>query len=47
MRRDGEAWTLTLPATEVGCFRAKAYAVDERGFQHWPGGPDFCVSVHQ
>ena len=46
MRRDGEAWTLTLPATEVGCFRAKAYAVDERGFQHWPGGPDFCVSVH-
>jgi starch synthase (maltosyl-transferring) len=39
-------FTLTLPLAEVGHFKAKAYALDERGHQHWPGGADFGVSVH-
>lgn len=37
---------VTLPLTEVGYFKAKAYALDARGLQHWPHGPDFGVSVH-
>jgi starch synthase (maltosyl-transferring) len=41
-----EGWSLTLPLTEVGFFKAKAYALDERGFQHWPGGPDVGISIH-
>lgn len=41
---DGE-WQLTLPFTEVGWFKAKPYALDPRGFQHWPDGGDFGVSV--
>ncbi len=45
MERSGEAWTLTLPLAEVGYFKAKAYALDEKGWQHWPEGPDFGVSV--
>jgi predicted glycogen debranching enzyme len=43
--REGEEWGLTLPLAEVGYFRGKAYAVDEKGWQHWPSGPDFGVSV--
>jgi predicted glycogen debranching enzyme len=39
-------WSLVLPVTEVGYFKAKVYTVDERGFQHWPGGPDAGISVH-
>ena len=42
---DGE-WQLTLPLTEVGWFKAKPYALDPQGFQHWPSGDDFGVSVH-
>ncbi len=42
---DGE-WQLTLPLTEVGWFKAKPYALDPHGFQHWPQGSDFGVSVH-
>lgn len=38
-------WSLTLPLAEAGFFKAKAYALDERGWQHWPSGPDFGVSV--
>ena len=41
----GEA-RLVLPLSEVGYFLAKAFATDERGFQHWPDGADFGVSVH-
>ena len=37
---------LVLPLTEVGYFHAKAFAIDARGFQHWPHGADFGVSVH-
>jgi starch synthase (maltosyl-transferring) len=39
------AWTLDLPLTEIGWFKAKAYARDAEGFQHWPDGPDFGVNV--
>jgi glycogen debranching enzyme/glycosidase len=46
MSQEGGEWKLVLPLTEVGWFRAKAYAVDERGSQHWPGGPDLGISVH-
>ena len=42
---DGE-WQLTLPLTEVGWFKAKPYVLDGEGFQHWPDGDDFGVSVH-
>ncbi|MBE7502167.1 MAG: glycogen debranching enzyme N-terminal domain-containing protein [Verrucomicrobiales bacterium] len=45
MQRVGDAWTLELPLAEVGFFKAKAYALDERGWQHWPDGPDFGVNV--
>ena len=46
MRRESSGWVVELALTEVGFFRAKAYAVDERGFQVWPDGPDFGLSVH-
>jgi len=42
---DGE-WQLALPLTEVGWFKAKPYLLDPSGFQHWPEGDDFGVSVH-
>ncbi len=45
MQREGEAWVLELPLAEVGYFRAKACAVDPRGWLHWPEGPDFGVNV--
>ena len=46
MRVDGAGWTLELPLTEVGYFRAKAYFIDEQGWQHWPEGSDVGISVH-
>ena len=42
---DGE-WRLAVPLTEVGWFKAKPYLLDANGFQHWPDGEDFGVSVH-
>jgi starch synthase (maltosyl-transferring) len=41
-----EGWELDLPLTEVGYFRAKAYAINSEGRQFWPEGPDAGVSVH-
>lgn len=38
-------WALDLPLTETGHFRAKAYAVDPEGRQHWPDGEDLGISV--
>ena len=35
-----------MPLAEVGYFKAKAYLVDPRGWQHWPDGPDVGISVH-
>jgi predicted glycogen debranching enzyme len=46
MRREGDEWFVELAFTEVGWFKAKAYAVDERGWQIWPDGPDIGLSVH-
>jgi len=45
MRPDAGGWSLTLPLAETGFFKAKAYALDGRGWQHWPAGPDFGLSV--
>src|SRR5437773_530411 len=39
-------WALDLPVSEPGFFKAKAYLVDPRGWQHWPDGPDAGLSVH-
>ncbi|HXJ62093.1 MAG TPA: hypothetical protein VNU68_36100, partial [Verrucomicrobiae bacterium] len=38
--------SLSFSLTEPGFFKAKAYAIDPRGRQYWPDGPDFGVSVH-
>ncbi|HLH54485.1 MAG TPA: amylo-alpha-1,6-glucosidase [Verrucomicrobiae bacterium] len=46
MARDADGWRLNLPVAEVGYFKAKAYAVDPRGWQRWPEGADFGISVH-
>ncbi|HKI71987.1 MAG TPA: hypothetical protein VKA81_06405, partial [Verrucomicrobiae bacterium] len=46
MRREGDQWSVELTLTEVGWFKAKAYAVDEKGWQLWPEGPDAGLSVH-
>jgi starch synthase (maltosyl-transferring) len=46
MRRVEGGWVIDLTLTEVGYFQAKAYAVDGRGWQIWPSGPDYGVSVH-
>src|SRR6266478_3197742 len=39
-------WRRELACCEAGYFRAKAYAVDPQGRQHWPDGPDAGVSIH-
>ncbi len=41
-----KGWTLELPLAETGFFKAKAYLLDERGWQHWPAGPDTGIAVH-
>src|SRR5438552_2479950 len=46
MRRDGNEWSVELTLTEVGYFKAKAYAVDSKGWQVWPDGPDIGISIH-
>jgi starch synthase (maltosyl-transferring) len=46
MRREGDEWVVEWTLTEVGFFKVKAYAVDDRGWQVWPEGPDFGVTVH-
>jgi starch synthase (maltosyl-transferring) len=46
MRREAGEWTLELPLTQPGYFRAKAYLIDANGWQHWADGPDINISVH-
>lgn len=46
MRPTQEGWELSLTLAEVGYFKAKAYATDPQGHQHWPSSPDFGLSVH-
>src|SRR5208283_310780 len=46
MQKTGEGWEIELPLAEVGFFKAKAYLLDEKNWQHWPEGPDVGISVH-
>ncbi len=43
--RGSGIWEIAVPVLEVGFFPAKAYATDERGWQHWPDGPDCGINV--
>src|SRR5688500_9257316 len=45
MEEAGE-WQRELCLVEPGYFKAKAYAVDPQGRQHWPEGPDVGISIH-
>ena len=36
MQRGEHGWFLELPLADVGFFKAKAYLLDPRGWQHWP-----------
>src|SRR5881409_1014878 len=46
MEWTGAEWRRELALCEPGYFRAKAYAVDAQGRQHWPDGPDVGISIH-
>jgi predicted glycogen debranching enzyme len=46
MARTADGWQVELPLTEVGYFKAKAYLLDEKNWQHWPDGPDAGIAVH-
>jgi starch synthase (maltosyl-transferring) len=46
MTESDDGWALDIPLAEVGYFKAKAYLIDPNGWQHWPEGADFGVSVH-
>ena len=46
MRSEDGKWNVELTLTEPGYFKAKAYFIDEQGWQHWPEGPDIGISVH-
>ncbi|MBC8097762.1 MAG: amylo-alpha-1,6-glucosidase, partial [Akkermansiaceae bacterium] len=46
MNAVADGWVLELPLAEVGFFKAKAYLLDAKGWQHWPDGPDMGISVH-
>ncbi len=41
-----DGWFVELALPETGYFQAKAYLVDAQGWQHWPEGPNFGLSVH-
>lgn len=45
-REDDATWIADLPLTEIGWFRAKAFAIDTDGHQHWPDGHDLGIAVH-
>ncbi len=47
MRKNaGAEWSIELPLTEPGYFRAKAYFIDPHGKQIWPDGSDVGISIH-
>jgi predicted glycogen debranching enzyme len=46
MHRTEGGWELTLTVTEAGYSRAKAFVLDEQGFQVWPAGEDVGITVH-
>jgi predicted glycogen debranching enzyme len=46
MQPTSDGWVLDLALSETGYFKAKAYLLDPKGWQHWPQGQDFGLSVH-
>ncbi len=46
MQISEEGWVLELPLAEVGYFKAKAYLLDPKEWQHWPSGEDVGIAVH-
>jgi predicted glycogen debranching enzyme len=46
MQRTADGWQIELPLAEAGYFKAKAYLLDEKNWQHWPDGSDVGISVH-
>jgi predicted glycogen debranching enzyme len=46
MQKIADGWQIELPLAEVGWFKAKAYLLDEKNWQHWPDGADVGISVH-
>lgn len=46
LTRTEDGWSIDLALTEVGWFRAKPYAMDPEGRQHWPHGEDVGLTVH-
>jgi predicted glycogen debranching enzyme len=46
MQKTADGWQIELPLAEVGYFKAKAYLLDEKKWQHWPEGSDVGISVH-
>ena len=46
MQKNGDVWEIEIPLAEAGYFKAKAYLLDEKKWQHWPDGSDVGISVH-
>ena len=46
MQKISDGWQIELPLAEAGYFKAKAYLLDEKNWQHWPDGSDVGISVH-
>ena len=46
MKKTADGWQIELPLAEAGYFKAKAYLLDEKNWQHWPDGSDVGISVH-
>jgi starch synthase (maltosyl-transferring) len=46
MQRENGGWSLELPLTEPGYFKAKPYLMDAQGWQYWPEGPDIGIAAH-
>ena len=46
MQPTADGWQIELPLAEVGYFKAKAYLLDDKNWQHWPDGSDVGISVH-
>jgi starch synthase (maltosyl-transferring) len=46
MQKTADGWEIELPLAESGYFKAKAYLLDPKGWQHWPDGADIGISVH-
>jgi predicted glycogen debranching enzyme len=46
MQKAGDGWQIELPLAEVGSFKAKAYLLDKKNWQHWPEGLDVGISIH-